>query len=1029
MFKKRWSRFGKGRKRAFAIMLAIAIISTSFNIGSFIVMANETGEENVADTGTDDEPDTVDEPGTDGDLDELPGEQPADSPEDNPAVPSNSEEVPQEPSDDPAGLDGGLDDGQNDGQGDALDTETNTELGAARLKAAGSAIKAETNDTQDNVISIQSNDNWRKQKVIYTCTDAEGTTLTKTGDPDRSIDLRDKYLVSPITVSARLSDGEQLLISEDGKKPKDRYQTSVTIDAEYGLRSYMLYYWLYDGVALSYDQLWYNWLSVEICSDITDATTVTFDKDSYVYTGEEIKPKITVKNGNITVGSANYKAEYSNNINAGTATVKITGIEEYRGTVTSTFKITPYTLTNGSVTLESDEFTYKGKEIAYVECDDPDSITEIKPDVVVKFGSTPLTPGTDYEVSYANNESVGLATVTVTGKGNFTGTVEKKFLIASRSIKVPTVTFLPSSTYYYTGYEVMPEMELKLGDYYTLVRDEDYTVSYKNNKGVGTATAVITGIGFFNDTRSENFTIANSKKIVLKYDGETTKKDSYPGKVTITADNYLISDDAESSFESEYLFTGTGKNQTITLYLIQDVDSGATAPTVYPVTVTVNFDGTEEPEEPEEPETGNNSVSINIMKKTWSDFQSKEKFYKYTNEAQQITLKYSVTSKDSLSTLQYYISTEPYTSVDSLETAVGTGWKNYNSSQKPEIVKNKLNYVYAKLTTTGGKTVYASTAGIFHDNKLPTELKLNVSPKDTTANVTLTGIDGESGIDKYYIYVLPKDETAPDKEAVVDKGLKSTDGKFKVEDLTASTAYIVYAVIVDKAGNISEVTGESTKALEPAEIHITMNGATVVPAAALNSIKDRNITLYLDMSDGITWVENGLSFTDEIKDDIDFRVRKDTKNIPSSLVNEVAGVYPRTNISLAHDGAFGFTAILNMYMGDTNAGMYGNLYYYNEDEGRLDFVDSMQISDSGYAQFEFRHASDYTIVMRSEALTEKTAMPVNNGEEGTLDDTTYTPDVRPWNTSSRLWILLISIISFAMCGVILFMPDKKRAVA
>ena len=92
-----------------------------------------------------------------------------------------------------------------------------------------------------------------------------------------------------------------------------------------------------------------------------------------------------------------------------------------------------------------------------------------------------------------------------------------------------------------------------------------------------------------------------------------------------------------------------------------------------------------------------------------------------------------------------------------------------------------------------------------------------------------------------------------------------------------------------------------------------------------------DVTCYFLMNDDITWAVNGLSFTDAPKN-IDFRVRTDTKNIPSKLVNEVADVYPHTNLTLEHDGDFGFTALLSINVGTENEGMYANLYYYDQDK-------------------------------------------------------------------------------------------------
>lgn len=63
----------------------------------------------------------------------------------------------------------------------------------------------------------------------------------------------------------------------------------------------------------------------------------------------------------------------------------------------------------------------------------------IKPSLTVKYGSKTLKSGTDYTVKYANNKNVGVATVTITGKGSYTGTVKKTFTIRPKSTTISKI--------------------------------------------------------------------------------------------------------------------------------------------------------------------------------------------------------------------------------------------------------------------------------------------------------------------------------------------------------------------------------------------------------------------------------------------------------------------------------------------------------------------------------------------------------------------------------------------------------------
>ena len=150
--------------------------------------------------------------------------------------------------------------------------------------------------------------------------------------------------------------------------------------------------------------------------------SVTIPKDSYPYTGKAVRPEVTVKakiagrTVKLTKGT-HYKVYYKDNVIPGTATITVKGIGHYKGTLTKTFRITKVKL--GSLALEKTTMTYTGKEL--------------RPGVTVKAkvnGATvTLEKGVDYSVKYKNNVKKGTATVTVTGIGNFTGTLTKKFTI------------------------------------------------------------------------------------------------------------------------------------------------------------------------------------------------------------------------------------------------------------------------------------------------------------------------------------------------------------------------------------------------------------------------------------------------------------------------------------------------------------------------------------------------------------------------------------------------------------------------
>ena len=170
-------------------------------------------------------------------------------------------------------------------------------------------------------------------------------------------------------------------------------------------------------------------------------------------------------------------------------------------------------ISKASVTLSTSTYAYDGKAK--------------KPGVMVKLNGKTLKNGTDYTVSYSNNTKVGTAKVTITGKGNYTGSVSKTYSIKN-NFKKATISGISNKSY--TGKNITQSITVKHNGK-TLKKGTDYTVSYSNNKNIGTATVKITGKGSYTGTVTKTFKI-NPAKQEIQY--ATNSKFTSAKKVTIT---------------------------------------------------------------------------------------------------------------------------------------------------------------------------------------------------------------------------------------------------------------------------------------------------------------------------------------------------------------------------------------------------------------------------------------------------------------------------------------------------------------
>ena len=155
-------------------------------------------------------------------------------------------------------------------------------------------------------------------------------------------------------------------------------------------------------------------------------------------------------------------------------------------------------ISKASVTLSTSTYAYDGKAKT--------------PFVTVKVGGKTLKKDTDYTVSYSNNTKVGTATVKITGKGNYTGSVSKTYSIKN-NFKKATVSGI--STKAFTGKNITQSITVKYNGK-TLKNGTDYTFSYSNNKKVGKATVKITGKGKYGGVITKTFKINPAKQEIQK---------------------------------------------------------------------------------------------------------------------------------------------------------------------------------------------------------------------------------------------------------------------------------------------------------------------------------------------------------------------------------------------------------------------------------------------------------------------------------------------------------------------------------
>lgn len=310
---------------------------------------------------------------------------------------------------------------------------------------------------------------------------------------------------------------------------------------------------------------------------------------SYPYTGGKIKAEIkSVYCDDVLLEEGiDYIISYANNVNVAVAnevdvtkapTIIVTGKGNYSGTQKVLFDITPKNIEDEDVSV-SDLASVLVNSKGY------------KPIPTVKWGSKKLSAKSDFNIEYYFDEECsepvtessalkeeGIYYVAVQGKGNYTGSVVRRFEITSGKVLASKLTVKIPKSRRFTGEEItFNDEEIKVSyKGHPLIPGEDYEVSYRNNYAAGTATFIVTGLGEnYIGSKSVTFKITGTAITKAKVAGTFIKSFIYTGEPCAQEDFSLCVPDIEADEDSDYPYIDLRKCNSIDEYNSPDCDKTA----------------------------------------------------------------------------------------------------------------------------------------------------------------------------------------------------------------------------------------------------------------------------------------------------------------------------------------------------------------------------------------------------------------------------------------------------------------------
>ena len=328
----------------------------------------------------------------------------------------------------------------------------------------------------------------------------------------------------------------------------------------------------------------------KLSSKVTEFKAKTAPYGAYYYTGEAVEPELTItaKDGSdyTLVKDVDYKVEYSDNVNAGTAKVKLVGLGNYAGTLT-----TEAEKNKVSETFEIKETTIRDTDISASDVAYAGGIT-VTPNITIKnrYSNKELVAGTDYTVEVSKNGvNVGQAEATIkltaaaaknydlinTGKTEYT----VKFNVTALDLSKATIS--PIADQAVTGEQIKPAVTVMNGSV-KLTEGKDYEVSYGANKEIGEGTVTIKALSSnknYTGSQTVKFNIVKDAPVVGKTMISDVKVVGNKATVILSGEadgasgyDYVISTDKDCTTSKDY--DAISKNQVKTSTAFKYVQKG-----------------------------------------------------------------------------------------------------------------------------------------------------------------------------------------------------------------------------------------------------------------------------------------------------------------------------------------------------------------------------------------------------------------------------------------------------------------------
>ena len=217
---------------------------------------------------------------------------------------------------------------------------------------------------------------------------------------------------------------------------------------------------------------------------------------------------------------------------------------------------------------------------------------------------------------------------------------------------------------------------------------------------------------------------------------------------------------------------------------------------------------------------------------------------------------------------------------------------------------------------------------------------------------------------------IKQPEVSEDKKEEITKQPEVTEDK-KEETVKQPTEN---KVELELMSNLVEKAENETEDGEKKTIAIQLNKNTEISQKIVEMAKEHGVDLEVSLPNELKWTIKADSLGDQMPSSINMNAQIVQEVIEQEVINTVVSEEEYIELSLSHDGTFGFEATLTVPVEKKHIGKTANLFYFNEKVRELEFVMAAPVNEDGNVLLDFNHASDYVIVFAEKSMEDAVNM-------------------------------------------------------